>query len=489
VTPTSALPRHARHAASALALLVALAACGEASVPVPNASTAAAGATPAPSSSAEAPRSSLPPIGDVVAYKADAFRSGVMPGPDIATKPVLAWQTNIECAVAERAVVIGDATVVVGCNDPRLYGLDARTGAIRWKADIAGAVQGSAAIADGRVFVTTAGGDVEARSIVDGSLLWAKDIEGTANPVVATGVLYIGTQTGARGLATGDGSTTWEYTTGGPSHVTVLDGVAYVGAPNGAFRAVDVATGQTIWEQRVRSAAASSPVLSGNTVFVGARQEGPDPEGELYAFDRATGDIRWTDRTESGLQLGPSAIVEDTLLARSEDEGLFAYVAGTGSVRWNAPQGSGFSPVSATGGVIYATGLDQPSNTYQLLAVGAADGALLWSVGLEGQPAASPIASGGMLFLGAACPPGGWRQPHSPPSPCSRACSARARWSVGSTSPRPSRPPACRPRTDPSSSRCGPTRRSSATGRLASPGSMSRSRTSSAGGSAGPSGS
>ena len=118
----------------------------------PAASAAVTSAPPAASAAG------LPAVGDVPTYKADAARSGVQPGPGPVAEPLVAWEAKLPCPIGERAPVIGNGTLFVGCDSAVLYALDARSGHEVWRADLKGALIGSAAFADGVVYAADAGG-------------------------------------------------------------------------------------------------------------------------------------------------------------------------------------------------------------------------------------------------------------------------------------------------------------------------------------------
>ena len=324
-------------------------------------------------------------------------------GPDITTAPVRAWRSQIGCPLGGRTPVIGRGILVVGCDDPRLFALDARTGLPRWAVDLENPVLGAVTIDGTRVLVSTLT-NVEARSLDDGALVWSKPIPGAYQPLVANGTFFAATKDGwLYGLDVEDGSTDFEYNAGAEAGGSAAEGNSlFVNVVGGSFRAVDPATGQALWSHQVRSTDVSSPAIGAKLAYVAALVEGPDSKGELYAIDRTTGEVRWTQRTTSGRQLGPPIVDGDTVYAGSEDEGVFAYDAATGTERWNAPAGVMYLPVATTGSVVYAVGNNAATASDAVWAFSATDGTPLWTLDLEARGANSPVVSGGMLFVGEA---------------------------------------------------------------------------------------
>ena len=388
-----------RHLIALLIGSMLLAGCGSDDPQASDGAAAATDGTAEPDAATGEPVT-LPAIADVVAYKANAARTGVQPGPGIEQTPVLAWRTQLDCSIGERTAVIGSGTLVIGC-DALLYGLDARTGAIRWTQDLDARLQGGAGtIEGGRVFIATSEA-VEARNLTDGSLAWSSAARAGANPAASGGTIYVGTDDGRMlGLRADDGSIDFDYEAGAPAGGTMVDGTVFVNVEGGQFRAVDRVTGAVRWSHQVRSGQSSSPSISADTVYVAALQGGGEPAGELYALDRATGSVKWSQRTSSGLQLGPPIVDGDTVYAASEDLGVFALDARSGDIRWNAPSGEVYVPMATTGDIVYAAGTNLDSANGAVYAYRATDGTPLWTLELGARSASSPVVSGGMLFVG-----------------------------------------------------------------------------------------
>ncbi len=147
---------------------------------------------------------------------------------------------------------VDDGLLVFGVNSGRVYGLDARTGAVRWARRQKGEIASSPAIAGDQVFISS----------MDGML-----------------------------SAYGRGGTPrWQFSTGGSpveSSPLVVDGRVYVGAWNGTLYAVDAKTGTVDWTFAAAADIKGSAALAGNLVVFA------DYAGNVYAVDPATGAQRW----------------------------------------------------------------------------------------------------------------------------------------------------------------------------------------------------
>jgi outer membrane protein assembly factor BamB len=140
-------------------------------------------------------------------------------------------------------------------------------------------------------------------------LLWTFEagaaIESSA--AVADGVVYVGVTSGdliAIDLATGQ--LKWKYKAAsddlgiGPSSPAVSGGVVYIGDLTGVLHAVDAATGKMRWTFKTGGEIKSSPIVVGSRVLMGSY------DGHLYAVDAATGKVQWSFSTGNYVHATPA---------------------------------------------------------------------------------------------------------------------------------------------------------------------------------------
>jgi len=169
-------------------------------------------------------------------------------------------------------------------GDNALMSLDARTGAVRWRAP---GVFGAPAVAGGRVFAG-AGANLQARSGATGALLWSRP-GGSFGviPAVTGGVVYsIGLENGAWTLfarSADTGALRWKRALPGSGGLAVAGGRVVV-ATGAGLRAVDAATGALRWNVAV--AASGSPAVANGLVYAGL------PQG-IGAWRLSDGARRW----------------------------------------------------------------------------------------------------------------------------------------------------------------------------------------------------
>jgi outer membrane protein assembly factor BamB len=208
--------------------------------------------------------------------------------------------------------VVVDRTIVIGAGDGNVYALDLTTGRERWRAKTGGKVRATPSVKDGVAVVGSWDGRVYAIDVATGNTRWVhhtvgdtldlqregydrRAIQSTA--AIAEGTVFLGSRDdGFYALDFATGQRKWRsshatsWVVGSPA---VRDGRAYVGSSDGHFiQSVDVASGRELWRAPVNSNVLSSPVLAGSLLVVGAANTNAG-RGEVLALDAPTGVVRW----------------------------------------------------------------------------------------------------------------------------------------------------------------------------------------------------
>jgi outer membrane protein assembly factor BamB len=246
-----------------------------------------------------------------------------------------------------------------------------------------------------------------------------------SSPVHADGVIYFGGDDGnVYAVSAADGRQVWKRGTGGPVSATpaVAGGTVYVGSYDGKFYALDARTGALKWkfstegERRFEAPGLhgmqpktqtiadpfdvflSSPVVVAGAVYFGGG------DGNLYALDAASGQLKWKFRTGNVVHASP-AYANGVLFFGSWDSYFYAVDAATGIEKWRFHGGEdplihnqvGFqSSPAVVDGVVYTGCRD--SNLY---ALDAATGKEKWRFNAAGSwIITSPAVSRGKIVAG-----------------------------------------------------------------------------------------
>ena len=222
------------------------------------------------------------------------------------------WQTRITGEGGNENALFGGG---VSFDNGRVYAtnglgyaaaLDAGTGAEIWKVRPGGPLRGAPTIANDNVYVVSQDNQLFALNPADGATRWneAGTVElagvfGNATPAAAQGTVVAGYSSGElTAYRYENGRTVWQDALARTSISTtvaalsdidadpvIADGRVYAVGQGGRMVALELNTGQRIWE--INIAGISTPWVAGEWVFVVTDQ------GQLLALARSSGRIKW----------------------------------------------------------------------------------------------------------------------------------------------------------------------------------------------------
>ncbi len=96
-----------------------------------------------------------------------------------------------------------------------------------------------------------------------------------SSAAIVDGVVYVGSATGElHAVNLADGKARWKYKASadgiGESSPAVANGLVYIGDLTGVLHAVDATTGKAVWTYKTGGEIKSSPVVSGDKVLIGS---------------------------------------------------------------------------------------------------------------------------------------------------------------------------------------------------------------------------
>lgn len=183
--------------------------------------------------------------------------------------------------------LLAGGTLYVSSLDRTVRAIDPNTKAVRWSAQVDGAVAGNPVLAGDLLIVPTLQSQVIALDARSGERRWA-----------FTGDAWFW----ARPLVAGD--------------------VVYAPGTDGTVYALELATGKERWRSTaVRGEVRAAPVLSGGALLVASRK------GVVAALDPATGAERWTRQLEKTAFLADPLVLESGVLYVAENGTLYRVTA------------------------------------------------------------------------------------------------------------------------------------------------------------------
>jgi outer membrane protein assembly factor BamB len=187
--------------------------------------------------------------------------------------------------------------------------LDAGTGAVAWTVRPGGPLRGAPTIADGALYVLSQDNQLYSLKAADGATSWSSaaaleiaGVFGNGSPAVARGTVVAGFSSGElNAYRYENGRMVWQDALSRTSISTgvaalsdidaspvIADGIVYALGQGGRMVALDILTGQRVWE--LNMAGIATPGVAGEWLFA------VNDVAQLVAVNRLTGKIRWINQ-------------------------------------------------------------------------------------------------------------------------------------------------------------------------------------------------
>jgi outer membrane protein assembly factor BamB len=251
---------------------------------------------------------------------------------------------------------------------------------------------------DGTVFATTAetvvvahqSAGVVAFDLAGGDRRWETSLSGRVHrPRVVDGTVYVSTDPrdgdgAVVALSLDDGTERWRATVprGASVAPTVTETAVYTGTHRGLVLAVD-REGRERWRTSVDDWVSTTPVVAADAVWVGTL------DGRLFALER-DGDRRATYDREL-----TTPVVRDDVLYAGSGEGVVAFDAVDGAVRWRTDVDGHVSPPLRLAGDRLYVGADE-GDAY---ALAVDDGSVQWSFTARPATTPSPVVDDRSVYV------------------------------------------------------------------------------------------
>ncbi len=217
-------------------------------------------------------------------------------------------------------------------------------------------IYGTPVVTGELVYFTGYNGKVYALNAVSGALRWVYPREGSLQQIV-----------------------------GG---VAVSDGIVYFAAADGTVYALDAETGDRKWELAIGSKVWSTPVVSGDIIYIGSFDK------KLYAIN-SDGTRKWEFATEGAIVSSPQ-LYNSTVYVGTFDRHIYA-INSDGSLKWKSDFIAGkwfWAGLVVNNGTIYAPGLDG-----MVYVVNAATGEKIAESDLGAPVSSSPVTIGSLVIV------------------------------------------------------------------------------------------
>ena len=320
-------------------------------------------------------------------FRGDPAHSGSYSG----TAPRQFHRIKWKFATGDRIVsspVIHDNIVYFGGDDGNVYAVDAKTGRQIWKRATAGPVPSTPAVANDIVYVGSYDGKFYALNANTGAMKWKFTTGGER-------------RFEAKGL---HGMQPKNQTIADPldiflsSPVVVAESV-YFGSSDGNLYALDARSGELRWKFKTGDVVHSSPAFANGVLFFGSW------DSYFYAVDAKTGKEKWRFHAgedalihnQVGFQSSP-AVMDGVDYTGCRDAQLYALDAASGKEKWKFDNQLSWvitSPAVVQGKVLFAT---SDSSLYHV--VDAATGKPILRQEGKAYMFSSPAVVGDVVLIG-----------------------------------------------------------------------------------------
>jgi outer membrane protein assembly factor BamB len=269
---------------------------------------------------------------------------------------------------ASPAVIAGRLYIGDGSN-PKMYALNAATGAVLWSQSTGGVFDSSPVVVGSLVYAGGMDGTIYAFATSTGKIAWTYTTGDSidSSPAVVNGVLYVGSRDNSiYALNALTGALIWTYQTGFAveSPVAVSNGVVYVGSDDDNIYAINAAgsnKGALLWSYSTGGAAYSAPAVANGIVYAASS------DGNLYALNALSGALRWETATGGALQ--SPVVANGVVYVSNRSNTIFAIDATYGEIRASAVVGyTFFGNPTISDGVVYLSTYDYNTYAFALLA-------------------------------------------------------------------------------------------------------------------------
>lgn len=304
-----------------------------------------------------------------------------------------------------QAVRVGEY-VFVGSVDRNLYALSAATGALQWRHHASGMFKSSPCIFENRLYVGNVDDYVRCLDLATGAELWRHNTTNDcdSSPCIVDGRLYIAGEAGyVWCLDPRTGTVLWQRFVGGVGPGTIPgsngsetspavdQGELYTGTFDGFLYSLDAGTGRQRWRFPTGDDTDSSPVLSGELVYIATEEDHP----ALFCLRRKDGKEVWSVKNGGGYWSTP-AVVGNKLWIGSQSAHMTCADARTGAAQWDVRVGRSIwsSPCVVDNRVIFG------SYDHFLYMLDSTSGKLVWRYDLGGACVSTACIVDGYIYIG-----------------------------------------------------------------------------------------
>jgi outer membrane protein assembly factor BamB len=336
----------------------------------------------------------LPAADDWPLFRGNPLQTGVT-AQKLPDRLEVLWKFDAKDAIEGTAAIVG-GTVYVGSLDEHLYALDLADGRPKWTYK-AGPIKAPVSVHDGAVYVGDSDGMFHRVDAAKGTKDWTYKTDGEISSganFTGDSVLFGSGDENLYRLSLKDGKELWKFSvSGGPVMGTpaVVGGHTFAAGCDSTLHVIDLDTGKETKSVELSGQVGAAAAVGGDRFYVGTMSN------QVQAVDWKKGQVVWTFEAEKRAMpfYASVALTDKLVLAGSRDKRVHALDREKGTEAWSFLTGGKVdsSPVVA-GGRVYFGSAD--GNLYVL----DSKGTQLQKINLGSAVLASPAVGGGRLVIG-----------------------------------------------------------------------------------------
>ena len=233
------------------------------------------------------------------------------------------WSIPLEAPLSAPLVWNG-GWLIAALDTQMLLALRAENGETIWRQTMGGAIHVAPSLAADRMYVSLDSGGVVALSLMTGTVVWERRLEGTPNQILPLDDLFVGgTDNHFYRLSRHDGSIKWRWRTGGDivGLPAVDENRVYFSSRDNMLWALNRSNGVQQWHQPLMARPTAGPTLAGGLLMVGGVSQ------DVSFFDPVKGVSYGRITAPSELAFPPVS------LSTAADGRLLVTVTGDGQIR------------------------------------------------------------------------------------------------------------------------------------------------------------
>jgi len=310
------------------------------------------------------------------------------------------WQFKTGDAIEGTAAIV-DGVVYIGSLDERLYAIDLATGKQKWKYK-AGPIKAAIAARDGAVYVGNLDGVFHCVDAAKGTKRWTYKVESEAD--IPSGANFVGDSVlfgcGDEHLycLSNDGKLRWKFKVpGGPVNASpgVVGDRTFVAGCDSSLHMIDTKNGKELAAVDLGGQVGAPVGIKGNQLYVGTMTN------QVLAIDWQKADIVWKfePRRARAFYAGV-AVTDDFVIAGSKNKRVYAVDRKKGTEVWSFPTDGDVDSSPVVVGKRVFVG----SHDGNLYALDLNMGTLIQKLPLGGRIIGSPAVGGNCLIISATVP-------------------------------------------------------------------------------------